>query len=126
METSSNNISPTKIVLGVGLGVLTIAIILTAVYFSKQDKETLTVDEIDEGSPSSTSQPTSTGGGQVKNPVSEQKPEPGIKFGDLDKIWEYRKQNGVWFTRRKGNTQWLSLASNDKATKLLNQTYPKG
>jgi len=47
-----------------------------------------------------------------------------------DTKWEYRKCDGVWFTRQqakpniKVSTNWISLASNKIATDKLNAAFP--
>jgi len=41
-----------------------------------------------------------------------------------DKIYEYKKQDGVWFTRKIGNSNWISLKGNASATNTLSKAFP--
>lgn len=60
-------------------------------------------------------------------PTATQTTDGVIRFGGLDHIWEYRKDHvNIWWTRKKGNTTWISLQTNKVATDLLNKKYPKG
>lgn len=69
-------------------------------------------------SPQNTTQTASTP--QTKTSCSETKNLAG------DKTWDYRKCDGVWFTRRKGTTgSWISLAGNKTATSKLDLAFPK-
>jgi hypothetical protein len=41
-------------------------------------------------------------------------------YRNFDRAYDYKKINGIWFTKQKNGTKWISLANNTKATKLLN------
>lgn len=41
-----------------------------------------------------------------------------------DKTYEYKKQDGVWFTRKIGNSNWLSLKGNATAINTLSKAFP--
>lgn len=41
-----------------------------------------------------------------------------------DKLYEYKKQDGVWFTRKVGNSNWSSLKGNATAINTLSKAFP--
>jgi hypothetical protein len=52
-------------------------------------------------------------------------PEETI-YADHDKAYDYKLIDGVWYTRKKGETGgWNSLAENKEATDKLNSAYPE-
>jgi hypothetical protein len=74
-----------------------------------------------------------SGGGTAQAPTATQKSCSAIVNLSGDKTFEYKKCDGVWFTRRKiqpnvklaSPPQWISLASNKGATDKLNFAFPK-
>ncbi len=74
-----------------------------------------------------------SGGGTAQAPTATQKSCSAIVNLSGDKTFEYKKCDGVWFTRRKiqpnvklaSPPQWVSLASNKEATAKLNFAFPK-
>lgn len=73
-----------------------------------------------EGSAEGTQSVSTSNTPQTKTSCSETKNLAG------DKTWDYRKCDGVWFTRRKGTTgSWVSLAGNNQAISKLDAAFPK-
>jgi hypothetical protein len=35
-----------------------------------------------------------------------------ILITDNDRVFDYKREAGVWFTRRKGNTAWIDMRKN--------------
>ena len=74
-----------------------------------------------------------SGGGTAQAPTATQKSCSAIVNLSGDKTFEYKKCDGVWFTRKKiqpnvklaSTPQWISLASNKGATDKLNFAFPK-
>jgi hypothetical protein len=74
-----------------------------------------------------------SGGGTAQAPTATQKSCSAIVNLSGDKTFEYKKCDGIWFTRRKiqpnvklaSPPQWVSLASNKGATDKLSFAFPK-
>jgi len=44
-------------------------------------------------------------------------------YTDFDRVWDYKLSNNQWFAKKKGQTNWLSLANYPEAIKKLNAKY---
>ena len=54
----------------------------------------------------------------------EPKQDVGGKiYTDFDKVWDYKFTDNMWYTRRKGQEKWISLANYPVAIKKLNAKY---
>ncbi len=59
-----------------------------------------------------------------KKKETPKKSEP-IIITDHDPTWDYKAENGVWYTKKKnGGKDWISLSGNKKAYDNLNTKYP--
>ncbi len=39
-------------------------------------------------------------------------PTGDILITDNDTVWDYKRENGIWWTKRKGNSTWLNMRQN--------------
>jgi hypothetical protein len=68
---------------------------------------------------------TSNTSNTSNNPSSNEPVEEGV-YADHDNAWDYKIIDGVWHTRKKGETgDWTSLADNQAALDKLNAAYPE-
>ena len=47
----------------------------------------------------------------------------GKVYTDFDSVWDYKFEGGMWYTHRKGQDKWISLANYPTAIKKLNAKY---
>jgi len=47
----------------------------------------------------------------------------GNVYTDFDSVWDYKLEDGMWYTHRKGQDKWISLANYPAAIKKLNAKY---
>ena len=68
--------------------------------------------------------PEKKGDTPEKKGDTPKKSEP-IIITDNDSTWDYKAENGVWYTKKKvGGKDWISLSGNKKAYDNLNTKYP--
>jgi len=64
-------------------------------------------------------------GGDGETSSGVKKPLPRITVTDYDSTWDYKTENGIWYTKKKkGGKDWISLYGNKEAYDKLNAKYP--
>lgn len=123
MDNSSSEASYTPLYIGIGVFVFAIGLLATVLIVKSNNagvtdaendtdetKSKLAIDKAIADSTSTGTPPPQTSSSKV--------------YTNYDSAWDYKKEGGVWFTHRKGKTDWISLASNKLATDRLNSAYP--